>query len=85
MRFLLDTNIGSAWIRGQRGLTGRFVQYGGRLYLSTVSLSELYVWAHKKEKPDPILNAIDDLLQIIDILPFDEKMARIAGRIRGPR
>lgn len=40
MSFLLDTNICSAHLKRPSGLTHRFVQHGGGLYVSTVVLGE---------------------------------------------
>lgn len=51
MSYLLDTNIVSAHRRQPRGLMHRFVQYSGRLYVSSVALAELYVWAFRKPNP----------------------------------
>lgn len=83
MSFLLDTNICSDFLRGNAVLASRFVQYGGRLHLSSVSLAELYAWAYKKEQPDRILAGIAGLLSIVSVLPFGADEARIQGRIRG--
>ena len=45
MSFLLDTNIVSYHLKRPRGLMHRFVQHSGHLYVSSVALAELYVWA----------------------------------------
>ncbi len=44
MSHLLDTNIVSAYLKRPGGLAHRFIQYSGRLYLSTIGLAELYDW-----------------------------------------
>jgi predicted nucleic acid-binding protein len=41
--FLLDTNIVSAYLKRPGALAHRFIQYSGRLYVSSVALAELYV------------------------------------------
>ena len=46
MSFLLDTNIVSFHLKHPRGLMHRFVQYSGRLYISSVALAELYDQQH---------------------------------------
>ncbi len=38
MSFLLDTDICSAQMKGNARVHGRFIQYGGRLSISTVTL-----------------------------------------------
>ena len=45
MSYLLDTDICSAYVKNNRLLANRFVQYGGRLQISTVTLGELFTWA----------------------------------------
>ena len=63
MSFLLDTDICSAHIKRPAGLMHRFVQHSGRLFLSTIALGELYVWAHRRPNPASLLQAIErDLL-----------------------
>jgi hypothetical protein len=38
--FLLDADICSAYLKGNNAVANRFIQYGGRLHLSAVSLGE---------------------------------------------
>jgi len=83
MSFLIDTNIASDYIRGRGTLVSRFMQYNGRLYFSTISLSELYTWAYKKESPEKLLHSIDEFKSIVSLIPFDDQVAETLGRIRG--
>jgi predicted nucleic acid-binding protein len=48
MSFLLDTDICSASMKGLPAVSNRFVQYSGRLHMSTVTLGELFAWASRK-------------------------------------
>jgi predicted nucleic acid-binding protein len=63
MSFLLDTCTISAHIRRPAGLQARFVQYSGRLYLSTVTLAELYVLAYRLDDPTARLKAIEEVIR----------------------
>ncbi len=45
MSFLLDTNICSAQIKGNKQVFNRFIQHGGRLHVSVVTVAELVIWA----------------------------------------
>ncbi len=83
MNFLVDTNIASDFIRGRGTLASRFVQYGGRLHFSTISLSELYTWAYKRESPEKLLQVIGEFKSIMTIVPFTDQIAETLGRIRG--
>jgi len=83
MSFLLDTNICSAHLRRPAGLAHRFIQYGGRLFTSTICLAELYAGAYHLSNPGPLLKSIEALRLDLQILPFDEKCAEEFGRTRG--
>ena len=83
MSYLLDTNICSAWIRGDRKIHAKMRQYAGNLYLSTISLSELYVWPYRKDRSTLLFQRIEKLRQEVHILPFDETEAKIFGKVRG--
>ncbi len=81
MSYLLDTNICSAHIRRPSGLMHRFVQYSGRLFVPTVVLAELYVWAYLRPDPHEFLQAIATFLAYdVDILEFDRASAEEFGR-----
>jgi len=84
MSFLLDTDTCSAHLKRPRGLIHRFVQHSGRLYISTIALGELYVWAFRRSHPAPVLQTIEhDLLPDLKVPDFDSDCAREFGRIRG--
>ena len=83
MSFLLDTNILSEYLRRPSGLTHRFIQHGGRLYTSSISLAELYDWAFGRHDPAPTLAAIGAVLEHeVVVLPFDADCAEAFGRLR---
>lgn len=83
MSFLLDTNICSAHMRRPGGLAHRFFQYSGRLYTSSIVLGELYAGAYMLGNPTHLLSLIADLLQDVNLLPFDEHCAEEFGKLRG--
>jgi len=84
MSFLLDTDICSTHVKRPSGLTHRFIQHAGRLFIPTIVLAELHVWAHQRADPYPLLRSIeDDLLQDVMILDFDRPCAEEFGRVRG--
>lgn len=45
MSFLLDTDTCSAYVKGNPLVFNRFLQYGSRLAISTITLGELFTWA----------------------------------------
>jgi len=83
MSFLLDTDICSAHMRRPAQLAHRFVQYTGRLFISTIGLAELYAGAYKHPQPKRLLGLIADLLQDLLVLDFDAACAERFGKERG--
>lgn len=79
----MDTNIVSAHLNRKGGLTHRFLQYSGRLYISTVVVGELYAWAYLR--PDPlgfIARIENELLPDLIVLDFDRHCAETFGKVR---
>lgn len=82
MSFLLDTDICSASIRGVSRVANRFLQYGGRLYMSTVTLGELHAWAMRAKAPPTRMQTLLDLLREVQVLIVDDTVARKFGEVR---
>jgi predicted nucleic acid-binding protein len=81
--FLLDTNILSEHLRRPSGLVHRFVQHSGRLYTSSVSLAELYVWVFGRPDPTPTLAAVEKLLYYeVNVINLDADCAEQFGQLR---
>ena len=83
MSFLLDSDICSAYLRRPGSLFTRFIQHAGRLWISTITLSDLYTWAYKQNDPAVILSKVHDLLQDAQVLPFYDTCALELGKTRG--
>ncbi len=83
MSFLLDTDVCSAHLRRPSGLSHRFVQHSGRLFVPTVGLAELYVWAYLRPDPRDFLVAIETFLRYdVKTLEFDEASAEQFGKLK---
>ena len=80
MNFLLDTDICSAHMRRPAQLNHRFVQYIGRIAISTVTLAELYAGAYSHSRAKRLLTLIADLLQEVHVIDFDAACAETFGR-----
>ncbi len=82
MGFPLDTNVLTADLKGDRRVFPKWIQYGGRLYVSTISLAELAVVPHLRQPgawADP--TAIDAMLTTVRLLDVDEPVARLYGKV----
>jgi tRNA(fMet)-specific endonuclease VapC len=83
MSFLLDTNIVSYHLKRPRGLMHRFVQHSGHLYVPSVALAELYVWAFGKPNPTSTLSAIELMLRSeVTRLDFNDDCAKKFGELQ---
>ena len=82
MSFLIDTDICSAYLKGDGRVFNRFLQHGGGLHLSAITLAELYVWALRANAPASRLVGVTDLLSEVSVLPVDRDVARRFGEVR---
>jgi tRNA(fMet)-specific endonuclease VapC len=80
--FLLDTDICSAYLKQNGLVTNRFIQYGGRLNISTVTLGELFAWALRAKASPRRLPSLRDLLKEMRALPMDEIVSYQFGEVR---
>jgi tRNA(fMet)-specific endonuclease VapC len=82
MSFLIDTDICSAHLKGAGAVTGRLLQYTGRLHVSVVTVGELYTWAFRAGAASRRLLALRELLGDIVVVDVDEAVAERFGRLR---
>ncbi len=82
MSFLLDTGICSAHLKVPDLQTGRFLQYMGRLHVSTITMSELYDWALRAHASPRRLLGVNDLLNDVTVLGVDLAVARTYGELQ---
>ena len=82
MSFLLDTDTASAFLRGEAGVFGRFMQHSGGLYISILSVAELYAWVFVAEKPEKREQGLAAMLRDVTTLEIDCQIARRTGKIR---
>jgi tRNA(fMet)-specific endonuclease VapC len=80
--FLLDTDICSAHVKGNYRIHTRFIQYGGRLHISSVTLGELWARVRRAKASPRRLQALRELLKQVEILSFDETVADKFGEVR---
>jgi tRNA(fMet)-specific endonuclease VapC len=81
MSFLLDTDTCSAQLKSG-ALTHRLVQYSGRLYISAITLAELYTWALRAKASPTRLQGLLDLLSDVVVLDLTPDVARRFGEIQ---
>lgn len=82
MTFLLDTNICSAYLKGDGGVFNRVIQYTGGLSVSSIVAGELYSWTYRKRTAPARLEGLVEFLSDVIILPVDHEIARKFGEVR---
>ncbi|MEX2171249.1 MAG: type II toxin-antitoxin system VapC family toxin [Pirellulales bacterium] len=85
MSFLIDTDTASAHLRGISSVTSRFLQYNGRLFISTVCLAELKSWVYRKKTPVKYRRGLTDMLHDFHVLDVDEAVAEKSGEVGADR
>jgi len=81
--YLLDTNVLISLLR-RNGAAARprLREAEGRVAVSTVSEMELEYGIERSDDPHRNRQAVDELLSLVDVLPFDGLAAMHAGRVR---
>jgi tRNA(fMet)-specific endonuclease VapC len=83
LRYMLDTNIVSHIMQGRdSALLARLSQVPiGQVVISSVTLAELEYGLHRKGQPVRLKNALFQVLLRMDVLPWDEDVARCYGAL----
>ena len=83
LRYMLDTNIVSHIMQGRDSdLLARLTQVPmGHVVISSVTLAELEYGLHRKGQPVRLKNALFQVLLRMDVLPWDEEVARCYGAL----
>jgi tRNA(fMet)-specific endonuclease VapC len=82
MSFVIDTDTCSAYLKGNRAVNNRFFQYSGGLYISTVTLAELYTWTFRAAAPPKRSHSLLALLRDVTTLDMTQDVARKFGEVR---
>jgi tRNA(fMet)-specific endonuclease VapC len=82
MSFLLDTDTCSAHLKDNKTVGMRFLQYGGGLHISAISLCELLAWARRASTPPRRLIGLREMLKEVAVLPVTAEVAEQYGRLQ---
>jgi tRNA(fMet)-specific endonuclease VapC len=85
MNFLVDTDVCSAFLRGDHRVANRFLQYGGQVAISTVVVGELSVAAYRFGSQSTFARGLGELVRSMTVLPFDLPCADRFGQVRAGR
>ena len=83
LKYLLDTNIVIYVLkRRPKEALGIFNANASRMAISSITLSELFYGAEKSAKTDQNLEAIEEFVSHLEVLPYDAKASQHYGRIK---
>lgn len=84
IKYVLDTNICIYIIKQKpQHLLQRFLTFSpGDLAISSVTVSELYYGVYKSKHIEKNLQALNNFLLPLEVLPFDDEAALFYGQIR---
>ncbi len=82
MSFLLDTDMCSAHLKGVGAVSNRFLQYMGRLHISTITLGELYTWTLRRGSSQRRLIQLQEMLRELIVIDVTPVIARAYGELR---
>jgi tRNA(fMet)-specific endonuclease VapC len=80
--FLLDSDTCSAHLKQVPAVTSKFLQYAGRLHISTLKVGELFTWSSRAKAPPKRMQSLLDLLDDVTILDVTEMVGRRFGEVR---
>jgi predicted nucleic acid-binding protein len=82
MSFLLDADICSAHLKRGGKISNRFLQYTGRLFISTITLGELYAWALRSAAPPKRLEGLTEMIADVHVLGVTAEVGRKYGEVQ---
>jgi tRNA(fMet)-specific endonuclease VapC len=82
LSFLLDTDTCSAYLKGNPVVFNRFIQYGGGLHVSVLTVGELLTWALRAKAPPQRLRDVQTLLNVVTVLDVTPPVAVKFGEVR---
>jgi tRNA(fMet)-specific endonuclease VapC len=83
LKYLLDTNIVIYVLkRRPKEVLEIFNRNASRMAISSITLSELIYGAEKSSNVDKNLEAIEEFVSHLDVLPYDAKASQHYGQIK---
>ena len=83
MNFLIDTNICSAYLKGNPAVWNKFMQYSGGLAISVVTAGELWTWVSRGKASERSRRSVTNFIASVDVIEIDLTIALRFGELRG--
>jgi tRNA(fMet)-specific endonuclease VapC len=82
MSFLIDTDTCSANLKANRAVKNRFLLHTGGIYISTITLGELYTWVLRAGASPKRIQSLQELLADVTVLDITQDVAQKFGEVR---
>ena len=83
MKHLLDTNICVYWLKGNEHIEQKVLSVGiDNIFISFVTVSELYYGAYKSERVDENLAMMRKLTDRISVIDSDDAISKAFGNLK---
>ena len=83
MKYLLDTNICVYWLKGNEHIEQKVLSVGiDNIFISFVTVSELYYGAYKSERVDENLAMMRKLTDRINVIDSDDAISKAFGNLK---
>lgn len=82
MSFLLDTDICSAYLKGDRKVWQKFMQHKGRLHVSAITAAEIFAWTLRAKTAPARQQSLLDLLNEVIFHDVDRDVSQKFGEMR---
>jgi tRNA(fMet)-specific endonuclease VapC len=80
--YLIDTDVCSAFLKGDRNVWQKVMQYSGQLHVSAVTAAELFAWALRAKAPPERRQGVLDFLKDTTFLEVDRDVSLKFGEVR---
>lgn len=83
MKYLLDTNICVYWLKGNRSVEQKVLETGtDNIFISFITLSELYYGVYKSQKVEENLSALLSLESKLRVIESDSQVSETFGKLK---
>ena len=81
-KYLLDTNIIAAWLKGEKGVTDKIAKDKRQIQIPVIVIGELYYGAMYSTHTQKNVEDIETIISNFDVLPIDVDTTIVYGEIK---
>ena len=81
-KYLLDTNIIAAWLKGEKSVTDKIAKAKRQIQIPVIVIGELYYGAMYSTHTQKNVEDIETIISNFDVLPIDVDTTIVYGEIK---